>query len=501
MAEVFSSSAAEALRDKLVKDYFLSVLASELDNEEKYQRFVDFFEREEEIRGEVLESYPLKSSQQTPGQGKSLGTIVNEVSRKLKIWKPEHVLTQTINSVEQALEWMKRTQKPDGRFSNKPGGDIVFWETAYSSLCLAAAAALRPSPLAEGKLEGMFELTVQWLDKNADGWAFNKYPEDELIPSYDVALAVLCFYKLGPERFTGELAHRIPGALARLITSRSPEGGWASRPWEPEEPERKRHLLADNESEVGATSLVIRALLETRNPAYHNQISEAIQWLLGCQDPEGSWSNVFTTGGPDIPKTCDAVQALLATQEAGWPEGRLKSALNRAVAWLQSQEQAIFQHGKVMGWQWDVIPTEIDSKAFSKIVEALEVRSPDDIAVLREVYKENPDRGEQGTFLLSEDTDRIKRERAKEIFIDIAWSLDFTSTCLTIEALVGAGEASLPLLSSSVEWLIRNQYKKESDGNRDEMWGWNTPRITLSLIRFCKRLEPFLDEEKSDDRP
>ncbi len=68
------------------------------------------------------------------------------------------------------------------------------------------------------------------------------------------------------------------------------------------------------------------------------------------------------------------------------------------------------------------------------------------------------------------------------------YSLDFTTTCLTIEALVGAPEASLPLLSSSIDWLIKNQYREEG-GRERGAWGRNTSRITLSLLKSCQRLQ------------
>jgi hypothetical protein len=78
--------------------------------------------------------------------------------------------------------------------------------------------------------------------------------------------------------------------------------------------------------------------------------------------------------------------------------------------------------------------------------------------------------GRYRSFLLSDDADRRGRVRANEIPVGTGWSLDFTSTCLTSEAFVGVEESSIPLLRSSVAWLINNQYRTQEGSSREVMW-------------------------------
>jgi hypothetical protein len=60
---------------------------------------------------------------------------------------------------------------------------------------------------------------------------------------------------------------------------------------------------------------------------------------------------------------------------------------------------------------------------------------------------------------------------------------------MTLETLVNAPDAPLPLLLSSISWLINNQYQRDGD---DEDGNWkkgHTARIALSLIEYYKKTE------------
>jgi len=413
-----------------------------------------------------------------------------KVSKDLKIWNPEILLSKTVESIARSLVWMQGTQCKDGGWSYRSSGTSVFWETAFSTLCLAEARDLKIDGLTAVDIDGMLEKAATWLSRDTGGWRWD-YSPVELLPTYNVALAIFCFLRLGSRRFPSEFASRIDAATRKLAASQCEDGGWASRGWSQEE----RHWpIAEAAGEVGATSFAVRALLRTAPSAaqipatsdlpYRENIVRAVRWILESQNSDGSWADLLIAQDSDIPKTCDAVQMLVAVQRAGIGGDRLSLTLEKGVSWLQRQERAIFQEGAVQGWGWDVVPREVDAAAFEQDV-LLAVQSAQERDIIRAVYRKNDERR---AYVLCDEASDAQREVVMKILLHSGQGLDFTSTCLTIETLVETRQASLPLLSSSVEWLSDNQHRK-AERPEEGMWGRNTARISLALVKFCKRLQ------------
>ncbi|CAG1023124.1 hypothetical protein MTYM_02214 [Methylococcales bacterium] len=470
---------ASILRDRQVANYFLGVLASSLPIESKYHRFIEFFDREFAIHQQIEDRLGQKSA----GEAESMGRILLEVSRDLKLWNPSKLLLDVKEGIARAIVWLCANQNQDGGWGYKPDSGSVFWETAFSAICLDSVGKLGDEAFADLEIEDTLGRACEWLGVHLDGWAFDYCPKGETLNTYNVALAILCCYTLGKDRFAQAFVNKVGPAIDRLAGSRCADGGWGCRDWS----KKAKNLIAESRSEVGATSLAVRALSKAANPAHLPTIDQALRWMLQFQNSEGSWSDAFQGSQPSIPKTCDAIEALLAGQDLGIKIDSACLAIDRAIAWLQSQECVILDDGTIRGWGWDAVPKEIkeiDSDDYSILQSIFEGKSgEEDRALADSGYVKT-----EGKYLLREGLDANEKDRLMQLLLRRGIRYDYISTCLTLEALVKMPDAFLPMLRVNAVWLLENQCLLEGVKTYG-MWGKNTARITASLIEFYSRLK------------
>lgn len=487
------SNPTKLLQDSQVRSYFMGILASKFSDQLKYQRFIDFFENENIIRQEVLKAYWSQSEESIEKSvAETIERVAREVGEKLEIWVPHTILGETRESIERAIQWLKRTQNKDGGWGYKPLSESVFWETAYSAMCIAGANKMRECFSCQSDIGEMLGKSIEWLNGHLTGWTYD-YGPDQRIPVYNVSLVIMVYYKLGTELFGEFFRENISKAVVKLVASKCHDGGWAARIWDQQE----KNLIEGCESEVGATSFALRALSEVLNLEHTSVITEAIQCLIRDQNQDGSWNDIFQNNSPSISKTCDAAQALFAGKEFDVCVPGLEESIEKAIIWLQGQERAIFYNGFIKGWGWDGIPREIEFGAFNNDILCNAPRRTDKV-FLKKVYKKDD---KKGKFLLKESISNEEKDKVMRILINTGYDYDYyISTCLTLETLVKMSGPSLPLLTSNVQWLIENQYKKE-DSKEDGKWGRNTARITLSLVAFYRKLsEGSLEFQRSIEK-
>lgn len=141
--------AVETLSDPEVEDYFLKILKSpELAAEDKYQKFIDFFRKESQIRTRMLH-YARQGTSGRPGVD-----ILSQVCQDLKLWNPQEMLGQTEESIKRAVRRLRDSQNqapPEARggwgFGWKQSD---CWATVHAVLCLNAARGLKRTGLRRG---------------------------------------------------------------------------------------------------------------------------------------------------------------------------------------------------------------------------------------------------------------------------------------------------------------------------------------------------------------
>jgi hypothetical protein len=260
-------------------------------------------------------------------------------------------------------------------------------------------------------------------------------PADEKIFVYELSLVAIGFYRTGEDSFYTELSRAVSEGLDRLLLCQNEDGGW--------EDARNRTLAASQlrtgqHSEVGATSFALRALAEAKNNGvaradFQQAIEKGINWLLEVQNKDGGWNYVDFVNDRairSISKTGDALQGLLIARDLNIAGGQLEVRMGKAIEWLQSQEKPILEHGRIGGWGW----------------------LNDDL----------------GAF-------------------------DLENTCSILETLVRM-DVPFPLLTSSAQWLIKQQYKEGEERARDpkNIGKWDhelTARIARSLIEYYTKLK------------
>src|SRR5260370_29806295 len=105
------------LKDPQIRRYFLSVLQSTLSEDDKYERFIDFFELQSQVKSEMVNSY---CAQLLVGDEEQFGKLASAAGQKIGIWKPDEILSQTHNSIMRALRRLKNSQHRDGGWGFQP---------------------------------------------------------------------------------------------------------------------------------------------------------------------------------------------------------------------------------------------------------------------------------------------------------------------------------------------------------------------------------------------
>jgi hypothetical protein len=415
----------ELLNDGQVRSYFLGILQTGMTDEEKYQKFIDFFEMDRQMR----ERLRPHAGELLSGNKDDVDRAISQVSQQMGIWKPQERLAEVEDSIRRVLRHLSNSQKLDKgwwQWDDRPeNGD--FWDTGYVVLCLGAAKKF--DEFASADVERMIGDGLGWIEKHRWEWSVADFPSNRL-EVYRIALAIRCCYQAGKGRVSAETLAAIEQCVARLLGMQNKDGGWHAY----------TDALKDRYSEVGATSAALQAFGATHDLRYKPAVDRAVEWLLATQNKDaqnrdGSWnqgschydpdnaSMDTLAGEPVVSKTCDALQGLLvARDDFGVDLTPYQGAITKAVTWVQSREGPIFEdqdRQKIEGWGWS----------------------------------------------------------------------SHEDTSLTLETLVRMPDASLPLLSSNAQWLIKTQCRKEGsieDGN----WQFgHTARITLSLIQYYKELK------------
>lgn len=429
----------EVLNDPQVKTYFLGILDSDqYSSEKKYNKFINFFEKEAQIRSILLsDANKLISNDENQ--------VLSQISQELGFWDPQEILLRLRECINRAIRRLKDSQHDDGGWGREFRTSDC-WGTTHAILCLNSVMKHLSEYELPSDTNKMLEGGIQWLDKNRLRWAVGDIPRDQKIFVYEISMVVSCFYQLGKDYFGEEFSIAISRCLEGLVHRQNDDGGWEARNENISEPQ----LRSEQHSEVGATSFALRALAlaaKMEVKPYGDVIERAMNWLVNAQNIDGSWNYVdFFYGNAieSISKTCDALQGLMAGKDFGVAQSqpeKIDMAVREAITWLESQEKPILDrdHGKIEGWGW--------------------------------------------------------KEDAREPF-------DLENTCSTFETLVRMPKPPLPLLASTGNWLMKQQYKEGEDRVKDnkDIGKWEgewTARIAHSLIEYSSKLREFVKAQES----
>lgn len=443
-----STNPLPILKDPEVRKYFVSILQSDLSGDQKYERLIDFFELEGQVKTEMLHSY---GDQLLASDVDKIGEMASAAGQKIGIWKPDEILLQTHDSIRRALQRLKNSQHRDGGW----GFQVELsspWGTAYSVLCLNGARRLRDFDLA---FEENLEKGSSWLKEHSSEWSIENIDFQGSRSVYDVSIVIRCCYETGNVGFPS-----LDQSWRKLSESQNEDGGWDAGIW------------ADNYSgpsrvysDVGATSTALQALaavkryMEPQEPFELGAIFlNGMQWFIRTQNDDGSWNNKSCTptstqieGFPSITKTCDAIKGILTARDSllqldAETIAAGNQALENAVNWLLGQEKPLYDRGgNIAGWGWGA-----ETIGNQKIA-------------------------------------------------------DMENTWLTLETLVQIEleSISLPLLTANAQWLMKQQHKPDTNEDTVEDGKWepkgHTARIALSLIEFYKKIKGSPLFEKTTD--
>jgi hypothetical protein len=428
-----STSAAQILKDPEIKKYFLSILKSNLADEDKYKEFIEFFELESKVKSELLSAYG-EQLLSTPND--KIAEVVSAATQTLGIWKPDRVRQDTYNSIRRALLRLQHCQHRDGGW----GFEVEVshpWATAYAVRCLNAA-----------ELQGGFDLELaenlqkgsKWLRERSEEWSIERIQQEGSRSVYDTSIVIRACYESAEFSFPS-----LDQALDKLWGSQNEDGGWDARLWPENYGGPSRQF-----SEVGATSTALQALAVVKRLAGPMRLSnfdvkfrKALQWCIATQNDDGSWNNKSCTptskkieGMPSITKTCDGIKAILAARASLTADPSTSVAIDKGVDWLLDKEQPLYdREGNITGWGWEA-----------------------------------------------------------EMIGDLAIA-DIQNTWLTLETLVQiqSDRISLPLLTANAQWLMKQQHKPAPGEDSVEDGKWeprgHTARIALSLIEFYKKID------------
>lgn len=319
----------ETLRDPEVKNYFLGILRSRLPDEEKLEKFVEFFDLqgrlEEKMAG--LVGGPDRLERSVEG--------VSAAAQQIGVWQPERILERTESSVRRGVGRILRCQHRDGGWGYEPETSNL-WGTAHSVTALRVASDLGVS---NTEVNDPMRRGIAWIER----W----FADQELRPhrsTYDAALAVRCLHRLGQPDFPPATT-----CFDRFLAAQNADGGWD---WSfPDEGAAPAGF-----SEVGATGLILEALSIGGKPHFREAVEKGTRWLAGVQNADGSWNEVFKdppTLRGSLNKTCDALNGLNAGKSFGL-DNALRAHIEKGVRWIFEQEKLV---GDASGWGYEGLLT------------------------------------------------------------------------------------------------------------------------------------------------
>jgi len=336
------AEAIDALRDDSVKKRFLAVLESNLPAEKKYEEFITFFERYDQLLTEIA-----SQSSGTPADRQQ--TVEQEVSRAAQtvgLWNPSEILTRVQNGLVRALNRFRASQHRDGGWGYYPEQSVT-WGTAHVLMALTKAKQVLDLAPPVGDL---IVDAREWLKQHATDWTPYEAPPGGKKSTYEASLAARCLCETGDAGF-----HAVSATLEWIATNQNVDGGWDAVINDPQNSWPRRVF-----SEVGATRMAIQALVTAENPTYQRRISLAANWLALVQNADGSWNSgsccpgvTKPEGQPSISKTCDALQGIYAGRPFVYMPN-FETIVHRAVDWIMAQEQLrrSSESGQ-FGWGYD----------------------------------------------------------------------------------------------------------------------------------------------------
>jgi hypothetical protein len=427
---------ATVLNNAEVKRYFLEILRNqELDEYQKYEKFIEFFKVESRLRNEVEDTVSALGASEKLDSN-AVDKIVSDAGQKIGVWKPTDVLELTEDSIRKAISALIRLQRENGGWGRERSSP---WETAFALLFLSSAKRVEKFAAdVKGRgYEKSVERGVNWLKENDSTWTAS---ENRAKSVYEMSLVIRCFYQVGQEDFPS-----VGKTWTTIISSQNEDGGWCT-----DIPvlgnSRKLSVVS---SEVGATSLVIEAIAHTNysgakfKPDTRRQILlKAAKWLIKNQNPDGSWMDMhfdYDSGEPhpepSLNKTCDALRALLSARAFYVDKKKWQSNIDLAVDWILNQEKLIASRNIETRWGW------ISNKDLR----------------------------------------------------------DLEGSTLSLETLVKVDSIPLPLLTTNAQWLIKYQYNNEAYKGYGAWEFGFTQRIGLALVEFYERIASSSLFEPSDE--
>lgn len=421
-----------------VKQYFLSILDSTLSSNEKYNRFIDFFDVAERIRGKLMTAeFSFEETELVTGPEAGIRAAA-EAAHEADLWNPSEILDITRSSIQRALQSFGASKRPDGGWGYLQEPANV-WGTCHVLLSLMRAdKALEVNY----DRELYIDEAIAWLASNQSGWSTCSPMPNGGWKTCEAALVIRTLVEAG-DRVESSLLDTVEHTIQRVIAAQNKDGGWHVRIGD-------TFGSAGNWSDTGATSVVTRAIAawgrhkEKTSESfclipYREAVDSALEWLDANLNSDGTWNRQVLTDGrlvqvASITKTCDAINALLTGGR--FVQREWHNEIGRAVAWVLDQESLLLNEGgQVKGWGFQEFPNTMQP--------------------------ENP---------------------SMDLYEDFARK-DLNCTCLALETLVRLDSVALPALWANARWLIAAQ-------REDGAWQEGDPfRITLGLIHFCRRLK------------
>ncbi len=344
---------AEALSDPQFKTYFFNLLSSDLPDEEKYARLVDYFRTHGDDQNWQFElGAPVRSSEKAAETGFPTG------------WDVDSILVQTADSIRRAVQRINRSQHQDGGWGIQYEVSN-FWHTAYAVLCLSSARRCAELVF-DVDFDALLQSGFTYIEQHPENWATDIIEPEGSLSVYDLCLMVRSFFHGGREFLRRETMVRVYRGIEHLYHAQNLDGGWDASLWGFAALTPVRQF-----SEVGATSAAMQALAEVCDDRFVPSMQSAGRWLAATQNIDGSWNNGSTrpdlgafilTGDPRINKTCDAVQGILAQRAFDLPVNSYPVVIGRAVDWIQRKEAPVLdKKNRVSGWAWGYHPADYDN--------------------------------------------------------------------------------------------------------------------------------------------
>lgn len=404
-----SVDAIQILKTPEVKTYLVNMFGLSQSGEQSYERLLEFFTLHSKLETEVA-----LRSEDAAASGKGRAAMVSEAAKDLGIWDPERILSETETSIRKGLERFHRSQHQDGSWGYHAGKSNA-WATAHALLALNAARELKITDY-----DDEIELGFSWMAKHVEEWSVADIPPKKSTSIYETSVAIRCFLENGRHHAA------VDSSLEEIRRVQNPDGGWDTRI------AGARHVRkTEPGSEVGATSMALRALAASQNAEFQIALKNGLIWILDAQQEDGSWLTSGSTefplkerNRPSLAKTCDALSGIAAARSSA-PERDCAPAVSKALRWVFEKEKFLPDSA---GWGYD------------------QASQP-------------------------------------------GLSSDLVSTCIVLEALVETEGVTLPQIATYAQLLIAAQIDKPGSPE-DGMWEkGDTFRTTLALIRYWTKIK------------